>query len=1190
MVIWVIFLHLPKPKKYIMRKLFTIIIVLLFIIRSQAQILTGIDAARIIHDADEIRLDPSGTYPAFIHLNSISKLYMDNFDQWAIQNLALKNNTNLVLINKEKDQLGMVHYRYQEYFNGKPVQYTMLIVHTLNNRVVSLNGEYYRGLSDSYQQNLNEQEALQKALTYTAASEYAWQDIQMESILKYIQNSATATYYPKGDLVYITKNNSLQTEDIRLAYRFNVYATVPMGRANIFVDAASGEILFTENLIHTSNVIGTAHTKYSGIKSFTTDSTAPGNYRLRETGKGLGIETYNFKKGTSTAAAVDFTDADNDWDNVNANKDECATDAHWGAEQTYDYYKNSFNRNSINNAGFKLLSYVHYSTNYNNAFWNGTYMTYGDGNGTTFTPLTALDVCGHEITHGLTSNTANLVYSNEPGGLNESFSDIFGTTIEFFGRSGAGNWKIGEDMTPSANGIRSMQNPKLFSNPNTYLKQYWVAAGGPDNGGVHTNSGVQNYWYFLMCQGGSGTNDNSKAYNVPGVGMTKAGAIAYRNLTTYLTPNSQYADARFYSIQAAKDLYGACGIEVKVTANTWAAVGVGSDYDSTVKASFYSNDTIICGNTGTAQFINNSSGAVSYSWDFGDGSALSTLTSPSHTYAAAGNYTIKLVATSCTSPVKYDSMTKVAYIKISATNPVCLSQKMPSGTLTGTTITLCAGKLMDDGGTGNYTASTNSKRTIAPTGAGYIRLKFNSFNFEANYDYLYIYDGATTASPLIGKFTGTTLPGGGTITTTGGAVTLVQSTDPAVNNSGFDLDWQCFSKVANDISVIGIVPISSQRQNTPAFTSNSTVTAYIKNVGTVAQSNILVSYSFDGGTPISTFSPPGILLPNDIDTIVFTTPVTNAIGVHKLKVFSALSGDTLLINDTFTYNYKIVENNPITLPFTEGFENMSADSSNKFTFSINNAGKFDYNSNDSFNLCRFRNTPNSIAAHSGIRLITMDRNVQGSTDTNFSNYLTLTVNLTNYLIQNKVYLEFYYKNQGDERHSNDKVWIRGTMNDTWIEVYTLIPYDTLRSGTFFQITGIRIDSILNANGQSMSSNTQIRWGQQDNNRATSDANTATGDGISFDDIRIYNISTAGIQSNKILDNINIYPNPAHNEIYISGIGAKATVSLMDASGRIILSNIIIEKGMINTSTLSAGVYLINISNANFNITRKIIIE
>jgi bacillolysin len=1161
----------------------TLILFFLFSNILNAQVLYGPDAEKIIPGADVIRLNDDLSTPSYIHLQESLNLNIENLTEWAAGNLKLKEDHKLVLKGSEKDNLGMIHYRYQQYFKNIPVYNSMLIVHTLNGKILSMNGEYFTGIRDNFYVNFKEKEALKAALAFTGASLFKWELMEEEALLKSEMNDQAATYAPKGELVYVSINNSLKNEDFRLAYKFDIYAQEPMSRSLVFVDASNGKVIYSQDLIETINVPGNAHTKYSGIRSFTTDSTAPGNYRLRETGKGLGIETYNLKKTANYGSGVDFTDTDNDWNNINTNQDEVASDAHWGAEVTYDFYKVTFNRNSINNNGQKLLSYVHYNTNYNNAFWDGTRMTYGDGNGTTYTPFTALDVCGHEISHGLTSNTANLAYMNESGALNESFSDIFGTTIEFFGRNGAGNWKIGEDIMPSAAGLRNMALPKNFANPNTYKGTYWVT-NGTDNGGVHTNSGVQNFWYYLMCAGGSGTNDNAKVYNVPGVGMTKAAAIAYRNLTVYLTPNSQYADSRFYSIQATKDLFGTCAAEVKVTTNTWAAVGVGADFDSVFKASFYSNDTIICGNSGTAKFVNNSTNSASATWDFGDGSAKSNVINPSHIYASSGVYTVKLVVSSCSTPVKFDSITRVNYINVSTTHPSCLAQKMPAGNTTGAVITLCAGKLMDDGGANNYSDQTNSVRTISPTGAGYIRLKFNSFNFENNYDYLYIYDGPNMNSPLIGRYTGTTLPNGGTIVTTQGSVTFRQSSDQAVNASGFDLDWQCYNKSANDISVIRILPIKSARQNTPAYLPNSTVAALVKNAGTVQQSNIPVGYSVNGG-PIIRDTTSGSLLPNEIDTVYFTTPIANSIGVYFIKAFSSLPADTINNNDTAVTSYKIVENDPVTLPFMDGFENMGPDSSNLNVFSLNEAGKFDYDNNDSIShYCRFRNRPANIGTHAGTRLMTFDRSAGNSAA--FSNFLTLTVNLSNYLSK-KVLLEFYYKSHQDESQANDKVWIRGSMNDQWIEAYNLIPNDSVPTGIWFQVTGIRIDSILNANGQTLSTNTQVRWGQQDNNRAISDSSS---DGISFDDIKIYYGPGAGINIASQFNDLLVYPNPSSGLVNISGIPGKAELSMHDITGKL-LGNYKAENSfLLDVSHLAKGIYMLNIKTNSLEKNCKIVVE
>ncbi len=359
-------------------------------------------------------------------------------------------------------------------------------------------------------------------------------------------------------------------KSLRLAYKFDVYAKEPLSRQYVFVDAQSGEILGKKEIIHTVN--GTAVTGYSGNRTIQT--TKQGSvYVLQERTRGLGIGTYNLKKGTNYSAATNFNDADNYWNNANANKDQYATDAHWGAEMTYDFYKNYFNRNSIDDNGFAIKSYVHYSRNYFNAFWDGEKMTYGDGDKSdNYLPLTALDVCGHEITHGLTSFTANLNYKNESGAMNEGFSDIFGTCIEFYARPENANWLIGGDFET----IRDMSNPNAYSQPDTYKGKYWAKGilASLDNGGVHTNSGILNFWFYLLSQGGSGKNDKNISYNVSGIGTDAAQAIAYRTLTTYLVPTSVYKDARSYSVLAAADLFGEGSNEVKQVNNAWDAVGV----------------------------------------------------------------------------------------------------------------------------------------------------------------------------------------------------------------------------------------------------------------------------------------------------------------------------------------------------------------------------------------------------------------------------------------------------------------------------------------------------------------------------------------------------------------------------------------------------------------------------------------
>jgi Zn-dependent metalloprotease len=498
------------------------------------------------------------------------------------------SSSDVILKHSEKDVLGQEHYRYQQRVNGIPVDGATYIVHVAKGKVTGENGQWVaetpRNLATTPSISVNA--ALEAAMKAFGAKIYKWQLSAEERFIKKESGDAKATFYPKAELVYYSGQNEVSASKMRLAYKLDIYAHEPVGRRIYFVDATTGEVLGKRDILHTANATGTAVTAYSGTQTITTDS-YNGSYRLRETGRGNGIQTFNMNLGSDYSLATDFTDADNSWDNVNAARDQFATDAHWGAEKTYDYYKNTFNRNSIDGAGFVINSYIHYGGNGGglNAFWDGSRINYGDGSGADgYKPVTALDVCGHEITHGLTAYTANLDYYGESGALNEGFSDVFGTMIEFASKPATANWQLGEDFYT----MRDMSNPKAYGQPDTYKGINWEA-GDADNGGVHKNSGVLNYWFYLLANGGSGTNDTNFAYSVTGIGMQKAAAIAYRTLTVYLTSTSQFADARIYSIMAANDLYSSTEVAQVIAA--WDAVNVGSDIaPATCSDTYESND------------------------------------------------------------------------------------------------------------------------------------------------------------------------------------------------------------------------------------------------------------------------------------------------------------------------------------------------------------------------------------------------------------------------------------------------------------------------------------------------------------------------------------------------------------------------------------------------------------------------
>lgn len=247
--------------------------------------------------------------------------------------------------------------------------------------------------------------------------------------------------------------------------------------------------------------------------------------------------------------------------------------AHNYARATYLYYFNEHGRDSMDDNGMTMRSRVHYDSNYNNAFWDGYQMTYGDGDGTTFVPLSQdADVVAHELTHGVTGFTSGLIYSNESGALNEAFSDIFGAMVDRQeGATGADIWLIGEDIyTPGTPGdaLRSMADPAAAGDFDYYPTRY---VGSQDNGGVHWNSGIANLAFVLLVEGGSHPRGRTSTV-VPGIGFDAAADIFYRANTQCLSPSSNFEAARACTADFATSLYSQAVVDAVHLA--WDAVGV----------------------------------------------------------------------------------------------------------------------------------------------------------------------------------------------------------------------------------------------------------------------------------------------------------------------------------------------------------------------------------------------------------------------------------------------------------------------------------------------------------------------------------------------------------------------------------------------------------------------------------------
>ncbi len=349
---------------------------------------------------------------------------------------------------------------------------------------------------------------------------------------------------------------------------------------HVVTDAATGEKLYEWEAIET----GTGNTVYSGTVTLGTTQSGS-TYNLTDGARG-NHKTYNLNRGTSGTGTL-FSGPDDVWGNGSpSNLESAGADAHYGAALTWDYYKNVHGRSGIRGDGVGAYSRVHYGNNYVNAFWSDSCfcMTYGDGSGNA-NPLTSIDVAAHEMTHGLTSNTAGLNYSGESGGLNEATSDIFGSTVEFYANnsSDVGDYLIGEEININGDGtpLRYMDKPSKDGSS----KDSWYSGIGSVD--VHYSSGPANHFFYLLSEGSGTKTINGVTYNsstsdglpVTGIGRDKAEKIWFRALTTKFTSTTNYAAARTGTLAATGELYGTTSAEYKAVQDAWAGVAVGARSD-----------------------------------------------------------------------------------------------------------------------------------------------------------------------------------------------------------------------------------------------------------------------------------------------------------------------------------------------------------------------------------------------------------------------------------------------------------------------------------------------------------------------------------------------------------------------------------------------------------------------------------
>jgi Zn-dependent metalloprotease len=501
------------------------------------------------------------------------------------------------------DDLGQTHVRLTQQLAGIPVYGSEILLHQQNGKIQLFNGRYYPTPT---------LENLTPTISENEAQRTATDDLALTTTFKELtdfEKIALDGEQTESELVIYHQNRAIDQE--RLVWHFMVIPNIA-ARWSYFVDAHTGEILHqfshickfggdhehhhhacenhqkettSETTISTDNNLppdGPAVANASDlfginrtINTYEVSNTffmidgsrsmfnaAQSNMPDEPVGSIWTIDAQNTSPQNNDFAAIHVTSSNNNWNNPSA------VSAHYNGGEAYQYFANTFGRNSINGQGGNIISLVNVADSdggdMDNAFWSGAAMFYGNGDQAFTSPLSkALDVAGHEMSHGVVQTTANLEYQGESGALNESFADIFGAMID------RDDWKMGEDIVNtgifSSGALRDLQDPNNGGNslndpgyqPDHVSDQF---TGSADNGGVHINSGITNRAYYLYATA---------------IGKDKAEQVYYRALTQYLVKSSQFVDLRIAVVQAATDLHGANSTEVNAAKDALSAVGIG---------------------------------------------------------------------------------------------------------------------------------------------------------------------------------------------------------------------------------------------------------------------------------------------------------------------------------------------------------------------------------------------------------------------------------------------------------------------------------------------------------------------------------------------------------------------------------------------------------------------------------------
>ncbi|MEP7195556.1 MAG: M4 family metallopeptidase [Saprospiraceae bacterium] len=500
-----------------------------------------------------VKRSASESFKSTFQLNASQKISPNDFFDFYGINLGLNANSSMKQMDLNSDTYGFKHYRFKQFHNNIEVYGSNYNLHVKNDRVVNGNG-FLIPLEDI---------DVIPLVNSTDAEKIAQKECTTEkSIFKVISNK----------LVIVNNNYPFSDGEFVLAYVLELESNSNISESRkIIINAQDGIVI--KNFSTEMNCFkdkGKVETLYHGTREIDAEYEET-DFVTRDLSRGGGIFLNNVN-------GVLYRDDDNDWKAGTKDYKNGVHDLFWGLQKTFDFYKTKMNRIGADNASLPIRVNLLDTQVYVNAFWSPTQfnLNFGIGDGGNYGPLTSIDVVGHEFTHGVTQFSSGLEYLYEAGAMNEGFSDIFGKAIEYEFDRDSFNWYVGGRFAATkALAFRNMKDPNPYSCPKYYKGKQWKT-GTADNGGVHSNSGVINYWYYLLCTGVEDSTELGKKYNVKRMGFDTTTKLAYTLLTSYLGSTSNYYDAKEASLLIASNWWGACSPEYLNIVEAWKAVGIGT--------------------------------------------------------------------------------------------------------------------------------------------------------------------------------------------------------------------------------------------------------------------------------------------------------------------------------------------------------------------------------------------------------------------------------------------------------------------------------------------------------------------------------------------------------------------------------------------------------------------------------------